>query len=274
MNLIDELMGYVQLRINHCGTAYHEAGWSEMRTHPDYDVWLVTEGEVSLDYQGKLVSARKGDVVFFNPGIPYTAYCSDAPCSHLYLHFDFSLGQRFNVLDEYQMMGVTTARELEQVGPMFQSAFHSYVDKAPMASLLLKGSCYVLLSRLLTIAISQQAGQTEHHPDTQSKQLIKLKPVMQYIEDHMGESITAERMAEMIDMSPKYFYSFFKANIGLTPQNYITRIRMNRARALLSAGELTIKEIAYQLGYADPYTFSKVFKRMHKTSPSKFFDHT
>ena len=118
------------------------------------------------------------------------------------------------------------------------------------------------------------SGSSSGSGKRKSRQFARLLPVLQAIEQDIPGNMRPEHMAELIGMSPKYFYAFFKANIGLSPLNYVTQIRMNRARELILAGNLSIKEIAYQLGYADPYTFSKVFKRVYHVAPSKLFGHT
>jgi AraC family transcriptional regulator len=272
MNIIDELIEYVDLRINNCGHMTHEAGWSEEKVHPDYDLWYIMSGEVTIDYLNKKSTAYEGDIVFFNPGVPYSAYCLSEQCTHIYIHFDFPLGQRFNILNEFDLMGVIPHRYLEKEGTLFRNIFDDYKAKDHMASLMLKGYFLILLARIL--AIPQKNHSEYKQSFQQTKHFTKLKPVLQYIEEHISENVSPEYLADMIGMSPKYFYTFFKKNIGLTPQNYMTKIKMNRARDLLYERELTVKEIAYQLGFTDPYTFSKIFKRLHKISPSKFFDHT
>jgi AraC family transcriptional regulator len=272
MNIMDELIEDVELRFHNCGTSTHQKGWSEKKKHPDYDLWIVTSGEVTLDYRGEKSIALEGDMVFFNPEVTYTASCSNEPCSHIFIHFDFPVGKRFNFLNEFDLMGVIPQRYFAKEGELFRHTFDSYVNRDPMAPLMLKGYFLVLLAKLLTIP---QGNPSEPHAShEQTKHFARLKPVLQYIEEHIGENISTELLAEMIGLSPKYFYVFFKNNIGLTPHHYMTRIRMNRARDMLFDRKLTVKEIAYQLGFADPYTFSKIFKRFHKTSPSRFYDHT
>lgn len=271
-NIMDALIEDVELRFNNSGYSDHEMGWSESKKHPDYDLWYVTSGEITIDYQGGRSTAREGDIVFFNPGVAYSAYCLDAPCSHIFTHFDFQLGQRVHFLNDFDLMGVIPHHNFKTEGPLFRSTFDAYKNKQPMSALMLKGCFLVLLAKLL--AIPKENSPAAKTPVERTVHYAKLKPVLQYIDEHIGESIPAALLAEMIHMSPKYFYAFFKTNIGLTPQSYITKMRMNRARELLMDRKLTVKEIAYQLGFSDPYTFSKVFKRFHKIPPSRFSDHT
>ncbi|MCU6711300.1 AraC family transcriptional regulator [Paenibacillus sp. J5C_2022] len=272
-SILDRLGDDAELKLNNYGYASHEAGWVERKRHPDYDVWMITEGEVSLGFAGRTAAAREGDLVFFHPEIAYTARCDQSSCSHLFIHFDFSLGERDNILHEFVSMGVISNRLVQEEAGMLRQAFQAYRENKPMASLLLRGYFLALLARLLAIPIPDH-DEASRKSQGSSRALARLQPILHYIDEHVGEPITAERLAERIGMSPKYFYTFFKANIGFTPQHYITRIRLNRARELLLEGERSVKEIAYQLGYPDPYTFSKQFKRYHHMSPSRFSEHT
>ncbi len=270
--IIDEFIEDVELRFNNSGHSVHPKGWFEKKSHPDYDLWYVTEGEITFERDGCTSIAKEGDIVFFNPGVVYSAFGVNGPCAHIFIHFDFSLGERFNFLNEFDLMGVIPNRCFEEEGILLRNTFDAFLNKAPMSSLSLKGYFLVLLAKLLSIPRDNPSNHTVSLP--QPKHFSKLKPALQYIEEHIGENISAERLAELIGMSPKYFYAFFKTNIGLTPHHYITRIRMNRARELLLDPKLSIKEIAFLLGFSDPYTFSRTFKRFHKTSPSRFYDLT
>lgn len=272
-SILDRLGDDAELKLNNYGYASHEAGWVERKRHPDYDVWMILEGEVSLGFAGRTMAAREGDLVFFHPEADYTARCEQSSCSHLFIHFDFSLGERYNILHEFVVMGVIPKGFVQEEAGMLRQAFQAYRENKPMASLLLRGYFLALLARMLTIPLPFH-DEARWNPQGSSRALARLQPALHYIDEHVGEPISADRLAEGIGMSPKYFYTFFKANIGFTPQHYITRIRMSRARELLLEGKRSVKEIAYQLGYPDPYTFSKQFKRFHNMSPSRFSEHT
>ncbi|MGO4546787.1 helix-turn-helix domain-containing protein [Paenibacillus sp. 2TAB23] len=271
-NRMNALIEDVELRFNNSGYAAHEIGWSEKKKHPDYDLWYVTSGEITIECHGGRAVARAGDIVFFNPGVPYSAECHAAACTHIFIHFDFPVGKRINFLDEFGLMGLIPQRYFQEEGPRFRASFDAFKNKEPMSALVLKGYFLVLLAKLLAASARNPLDKMPSAPQRGSYD--KLKPVLQYIDDHIEKQISAEHLAELISMSPKYFYAFFKANIGLTPQHYITKMKMNRARELLMGRKLTVKQIAYQLGFSDPYTFSKIFKRFHQQPPSRFTDHT
>jgi AraC-like DNA-binding protein len=97
-----------------------------------------------------------------------------------------------------------------------------------------------------------------------------LQPVFGYLHEHLQRPIAIRELAELIGMSEKYFITYFKNTVGVTPGYYLYQVRMNRARDYLYLEQYSIKQIAELLGYPDPYTFSKAFKKYYNRPPSRF----
>jgi AraC-like DNA-binding protein len=77
-------------------------------------------------------------------------------------------------------------------------------------------------------------------------------------------------LAALVGISEKYFITSFRKALGITPGQYIYQIRMNRARDYLNENKYTVQQIASLLGYPDPFTFSKAFKKYYQVAPSRF----
>ncbi|MGO4374436.1 helix-turn-helix transcriptional regulator, partial [Paenibacillus sp. MCAF20] len=86
----------------------------------------------------------------------------------------------------------------------------------------------------------------------------------------LHQPVRIGELAELAGMSEKYFILYFKQALGITPGSYIYQLKMNRARELLYSRTFSIQQIAGLLGYPDPYSFSKAFKKYYKVPPSKF----
>jgi YesN/AraC family two-component response regulator len=96
---------------------------------------------------------------------------------------------------------------------------------------------------------------------------MRLRPVVDYIDEHFGEKIYIETLADMITVSPDYFTKMFKDSIGKTPVDYINGIRINKALELLSVSDVPVNEIAEMIGFSNPNYFHKIFKQYMDTSP-------
>lgn len=92
---------------------------------------------------------------------------------------------------------------------------------------------------------------------------------LQWIEEHFCEQIGLAQVAEALFVTPNYLSSQFHQSVGTPFTQYITELRMERARQLLESGRFTIKEVSLQVGYRSSRHFSKVFKLTFGFSPSQ-----
>ena len=81
---------------------------------------------------------------------------------------------------------------------------------------------------------------------------------------------SVEYYADFCHLSVSRFYRIFKAGVGLTPTEYINRLRINQAKELLSNTDMSVCEIAEAVGFADQNYFGRVFKKQTGTSPKKY----
>lgn len=91
-----------------------------------------------------------------------------------------------------------------------------------------------------------------------------------FIEEHLGESLTLERVAAELYISSTYFSRLFKAKTGQTFSDYLAERRIEQARILLLSGSTPVAEIARQVGYAEPNSFTRLFKAHTGLSPSQY----
>ncbi|MFC3883581.1 response regulator [Bacillus songklensis] len=97
-----------------------------------------------------------------------------------------------------------------------------------------------------------------------------IKRAQGYIQSHYHEGITLEQVADYVELSPTYFTKLFKEMTGKTFIDYVTDIRLSRAKTLLRRNRYSLKEISFMVGYKDPNYFSRVFKKQFKLSPRQF----
>lgn len=96
--------------------------------------------------------------------------------------------------------------------------------------------------------------------------------VKRYIEEFFNENITLTWVAEKYYIHPNYFSKLFKVTCGENFNDYVTRIRLEKAVNLMANSKLAIAEIAEVVGYDSAAYFSNVFRKVYGMSPSKYRD--
>ena len=97
-----------------------------------------------------------------------------------------------------------------------------------------------------------------------------VKIVIEYIQLHYKENITASELALIANVSASYLSTKFKSETGFSLTQYITNTKVSKAKYYLQYTEMSIGEIASELGYQDIFYFSRVFRKQENISPSEF----
>lgn len=98
----------------------------------------------------------------------------------------------------------------------------------------------------------------------------KLGKAKDYIDEHYHHPLTLEEVAEYVGISPCYFSKLFKDRFGMTFIDYVTDVRIARAKKEMADPNKSLKEICFLVGYNDPNYFSRVFKKHTGMSPSEY----
>ncbi len=267
--LLNQLADELQLRLGACHRQTHDGRWVERKIHSDYDLWLIDEGSVDLEVAGGQQRANEGDLVLFYPGVYYTARAGSERCKLIYAHFQLSLGNNRDILRQFPLMGIVPGSAVRREIGHFRTVFWQYRRREAMSYLALKGELLTLLAAVL----KYHSRQPRPAPETLSpgvQQLVRLQPVLGHVEQNLHKRIPVREMADLADMSEKYFLSYFKKALGITPGQYVLQRRMAKAREHLYQRRFSIKELAALVGYSDSYSFSKAFKKHHKLPPTDF----
>lgn len=270
--IFNTLSEQIAVKLRACHEERHDGSWSETKQHSDYDLWLVTGGEVRLVMDGREYAAHAGDTVFFYPHQPYRAFTTDAGCSFIFTHFDFSLGERAAILNEYPLAGVVPGRLIEAETALFRQAYPPFKAREPLSAMRLRGNLFTLLAGIMQSYASGSYAGDFQRPGASGPpaDLAALQPVFQFIDTDHQRPVRVRELAQLAGMSEKYFIAYFKRALGMTPGQYMYHLRMHKARELLYRRSLSVKQIADRLGYPDAYSFSKAFKKFYGTPPSRF----
>lgn len=98
----------------------------------------------------------------------------------------------------------------------------------------------------------------------------RLLPVFRYIDEHLGEEIHNDDLAQLLYLSPKYFCNLFAELTGVPPVAYVNQRRVLRAKERLLLSSEAVKTIAKEVGFSDPLYFTRVFRKLEGISPQQY----
>ena len=115
---------------------------------------------------------------------------------------------------------------------------------------------------------SSYTNVTLHKPHSD----ILVKQVQEFIENNFEQPLQVSELAAMINVTPRTLNRRFQSCVAMRPVEYIQAVRIEQAKRLLESGEVTIKSLAYQVGYSDISSFTRLFKRATQLTPKEYRD--
>lgn len=100
--------------------------------------------------------------------------------------------------------------------------------------------------------------------------ILKIEETIAYMLLHLNEPLRVATLAARAELSKSHFTALFKRYVGSTPIDYFIRLRLRQACRLLESTGMSVKTVAYTLGYDDPFYFSRIFKAFVRISPSEY----
>lgn len=255
-------------RNDHPGTyVYHQHAFLELS--------IMLEGYSDYNVEGRWRRVAVGQALLFNPGVHHQE--TQPPESQsLQLHIGF----RHVALPGQTPDHLPFADSLINFGPLeteFMACARRVVTESQRPAefghdVLLQALVVELLCLLLRAlpenAVSSDYLSLKDEGSVKQEHAALVSAATYYLEAHYSEDLTLSNLAGTLHVSPAVLSRTFKAVQGESPINYLTKLRMRRAKDLLDKEQLTVGEVAHAVGYQDPLYFSKLFKRYFGAAPS------
>ncbi len=92
----------------------------------------------------------------------------------------------------------------------------------------------------------------------------------EYIQENFSRDLSLDEVSRHFDLSPYYFSKLFKKETGINFVEYVTELRISKAKGMLAKSGCSIKEICAAVGYSDPNYFSRIFKKSTGVTPTEY----
>lgn len=181
-------------------------------------------------------------------------------------HLDFRILGGICVLSLFELPHVIPAPRAVALGD--RCAELTALVSAPLTPVIGSLHCTGLGLQLLTTIIGDAA--LNPHGLTLLAHVKRMAPVLAWIDEHLDEPITRGDLARVAGLSPSQFHAIFHSIMRRSPMAYVASRRIERAQVLLVTTALPVQDIATRVGFADPFHFSRVFKRGCGRSPLRY----
>lgn len=249
------------IAVYNTGMQQCERGYSwgpAVRDH--FLIHYVISGKGSYECGGRTYSVGAGDLflVYPNEIVSYSADMED-PWQYCWVGFNGTEVQRMLELTPFRRDNLVLSLPDEELCRRLTDIYDARGNK-PTDELNMIGRLYLFLGKLIDLR-----GCDRDETDVTSDYI---ENALKFIQYNYSHSIDISSIAASIGISRSHLYRVFIKHLGLSPNDYLTQYRINRACSLLRNSKLTISNIANSVGYDDPLYFSRVFKKVKGVSPS------
>jgi AraC-like DNA-binding protein len=229
-------------------------------------VHYVLSGKGSFRCMGRDYELAQGDHFFIFPG-ELVSYGSDEqdPWRYRWIGFKGSMADqllsRMNISAHRPTVHTGSHRKIRV---LFHQIERVLREGHPSCDMQAGGYLRLLFAEYAKHRMDVPAQQKETNPSQH-----QVEQAIRWLNLQYSKPISIEQMAHALGYHRTYLSKIFKQTTGLSPMNYLLKIRMERAKLLLQE-RLTVEQIASSVGYPDALYFSKQFKKWYGCSPSEY----
>lgn len=233
------------------------------KTFPFYAIEYVLHGRGEVKISGRTFTLEPGRVFSYGPGVPHIIKGkAGKPMIKYFVDFTGLYAKELlnsSDLAPGSVSGVFPPNTLEPLfDEIIRSSLKARIESGPLCAKLLE--CLIL--RIIGDRSPVEAGETHA--------FATYLHCREYIENHSGELRTLEQIALKCHISIPYLCRLFQRFDKESPYRYLLRLKMNYAASLLQRPDALVKQVAEEVGFTDPFHFSRVFTSMIGISPAAF----
>ncbi|MEP7365073.1 MAG: AraC family transcriptional regulator [Acidobacteriota bacterium] len=256
-----------------------------MRRHEYFEVLYMKSGSAVYRVQDRDVRVNQGDLFVIGSNIYHGIHEYVTPtirAAVLYFHPRIILGENATsegaeYLIPFDIQGrdfphcIPASTGLPaQVAALVHRIHQETESRTPHSQLAMK----TYLKMVLVLLMSYYAGNvtTNGAVVRKNRNLERLQPLFDYVDQHYVENISVEDAASLLRMSKSHFMRFFRAVTGQAFISHLNRFRIARAQQLMATTDFSIATISQEVGFCDQSYFGVVFRRFVGMTPRGYRD--
>ena len=190
----------------------------------------------------------------------------DEPWSIYWMHFRGDESEYY--LDRIPGPGVPAGIEaatIEEAARLFRDCLGALENGYALSNLIYASQS---ARHILSLLLFRNRLLPVHERDASRQR--QLQAIMEFMHEHVTARVTLQDLAGAAGHSVSYFSEWFRGQTGQSPMACFVQLKIRHACRLLDLTDRSVKTIAIESGYDDPYYFSRVFKRLIGVSPGRY----
>lgn len=246
----------------HCTPDYHVA----RSDFPYYAVEFVARGEGSLQLgadTGTRHPLMTGAVFVYGPDIPHDIQCSaERPMEKYFLTFAGTEARKRMLAAVPRPGAIVQSSAPEHILRLFEDLIDAGRRETPYRARICRAIMEHLLLRIAESAVPLGTIGTDAFETFQRCRA--------WIEANYRQIVSLSEIAARCQVDPAYICRLFKRYAHQSPWQYVLRLKMRDAAQRLQSHDVRVSQVAYEFGFADPFQFSRTFRRVFGISPRQF----
>jgi AraC-like DNA-binding protein/quercetin dioxygenase-like cupin family protein len=245
--------------LEYCATHYaiHRSNF------PFFSMEYVARGSGALKLNRRSYVLRPGRVFSYGPGVPQDIVGTPGdPFVKYFVDFTGTNAARLLRSCGLRPGSVMQVFPPDVLSPLFDELIHGGLRGGPGRA--------DLCAKLLECLALKLAGATAPLKETETLSFASYQRCHRHIEQHFLRLRTLEQIALECHANKAYLCRLFRSYGHQSPYQYLLRLKMNYAAECLQRTGVMVKQAAQQVGFADPFHFSRVFRSLLGVSPSAF----
>lgn len=223
----------------------------------------VAGGRGFLILHGVEHKLSPGTVFAYGPSTAHTILSNpEEPLTKYFIDFSGPAARRIIGRKVLGAGGIAYLHQAQHIHDLFEQM----IETGSKGGVLAPRLCSLLLE-LLSLRIEENAHALAEVHSRSQQSFERSRTALQ---KHFRKLESVSDLARMTHLDRAYLARLFDRYLGESPHEILTRLKMNEAAAQLFLGRYTVKEVAAQVGFSDPYHFSRAFKKHYGTSPVHF----
>lgn len=255
------------IQVNSCGSEHPNShDFTILRSHGrgDYHILYLISGYLDAEIGTQKVRIQSGQCGVWYPGVRHMyTFTTEGDATTYYLHFTGAAVDEAMRFISPASPPVYTITERTVFECLFRQILRVH---------LVKSDNFILEENALLMQIISILAQSSNP----SKPAIRkdILHAMEHMKSHLSEDFSVEQYAASVNLSSSRFSHLFTKTVGISPHQYLTRLRLEWAKTYLRDSTMSIAEISDTVGFSDPLYFSRLFSKTYGLSPKAYRDNS